>query len=219
MKKPDTVQPSGGILACLPTGFRRKPGLEQWPRGSENRRTHRCPFLADICVVARRDRTVGEEGVADREPNCSGPPPASHGRRTESVRNPKELGLAGGRAESLGVERSVDGPAKPGVRRDDGLAYLGSGPARRSPVRRAIVEPCSAALNHLAQRASVGSTEASGKSLRGLMLSVRVSPSTREMVTRIPQASWISFTILEPLLDAQVSPYNLLDTCWTECWA
>jgi hypothetical protein len=88
-------------------------------------------------------------------PIAPGPPPASHGRRTVSARNPKELGLAGGRAESLGVERSVDGPAKPGVRRDDGLAYLGSGQARRSPVRRAIVEPCSAALNHLAQRASV----------------------------------------------------------------
>ena len=91
-------------------------------------------------------------------PIAPGPPPASHGRRTVSVRNPKELGLAGGRAKSLGVERSVDGPAKPGVRLDDGIAYLGSGPARRSPVRRAIVEPCSAALNHLAQRASVGST-------------------------------------------------------------
>src|SRR5262245_20198405 len=97
MKKPDTVQASGGILTRLPTGFRRKPGLERWHRGSENCRNHRCPFLAHIRVVARRDWTVGEAGVADGEPNCPGAPPASRGRRTVSVRNPKELGLAGGR--------------------------------------------------------------------------------------------------------------------------
>src|SRR5262249_8450095 len=67
--------------------------------------------------------------------------------------------------------------------------------ARRSdrPKRRAV-----------ALRASVGSTEASGKSLRGSMPSVRLSPSTRERVRPLPTGGLrilnLEFGIFNPIL-------------------